>query len=164
MNARLLSLFVVVAALTGYHLAQRAMPGAIRPAPLFAFVYGAAALVMIAAVTIDGSGGLRAVSGTATHWAPWLLVLSVAGIELELKEPPPHRGGHHVARVDAGLPFVLDRDLERTTGHTSDLDRHGLGAKQPGEGERTQNGDDENDRAATKASHGATPPEAIRES
>jgi drug/metabolite transporter (DMT)-like permease len=58
------------------------MPGAIRPAPLFAFVYGAAALVMIAAVTIDGSGGLRAVSVTATHWAPWLLVLSVAGIEL----------------------------------------------------------------------------------
>lgn len=82
MSARLVSLAVVVAALTGYHLAQRAMPGAVRPAPLFAFVYGAAALVMMAAVTIDGSGGLRAVSGAATHWAPWLLVLSVAGIEL----------------------------------------------------------------------------------
>ena len=73
---------MVVTALTGYHLAQRSMPGAVRPAPLFAFVYGAAALVMIAAVAVDGSGGLRAVSGTATHWAPWLLVLSVAGIEL----------------------------------------------------------------------------------
>ncbi len=82
MSARLLSLLVVVTALTGYHLAQRSMPGGIRPAPLFAFVYGAAALVMIAAVTVDGSGGLRSVSGTATHWAPWLLVLSVAGIEL----------------------------------------------------------------------------------
>jgi drug/metabolite transporter (DMT)-like permease len=82
MSARLLSLAVVVAALTGYHLAQRSMPGAVRPAPLFAFVYGAAALVMIAAVALDGSGGLRAVPGTATHWAPWVLVLSVAGIEL----------------------------------------------------------------------------------
>ena len=82
MSPRLLSLVVVVTALTGYHLAQRSMPGAVRPAPLFAFVYGAAALVMIAAVAVDGSGGLRAVSGTATHWAPWLLVLSVAGIEL----------------------------------------------------------------------------------
>ncbi len=77
-----MSLVVVVAALTGYHLAQRSMPGGLRPAPLFAFVYGAAALVMIAAVTVDGSGGLRAVTRTATHWAPWLLVLSVAGIEL----------------------------------------------------------------------------------
>lgn len=82
MSARLVSLVVVVAALTSYHLAQRSMPGEVRPAPLFAFVYGAAALVMIAAVIVDGSGGLRAVSGTATHWAPWLLVLSVAGIEL----------------------------------------------------------------------------------
>lgn len=82
MNARLMSLLVVVAALTGYHLAQRSLPGGMRPAPLFAFVYGAAALVMVAAVTIEGSGGLRAVSGTATHWAPWLLVMSVAGIEL----------------------------------------------------------------------------------
>lgn len=77
-----MSLLVVVAALTGYHLAQRSLPGGMRPAPLFAFVYGAAALVMVAAVTIEGSGGLRAVSGTATHWAPWLLVMSVAGIEL----------------------------------------------------------------------------------
>lgn len=82
MSARLVSLVVVVTALTGYHLAQRSMPGAVRPAPLFAFVYGAAAIVMIVAVTFDGSGGMRAVSGAATRWASWLLVLSVAGIEL----------------------------------------------------------------------------------
>ena len=80
MNARLLSLVVVVTALTGYHLAQRSMPAAVRPAPLFAFVYGAAALVMIAAVTVDGSGGMRAVSGAATHWAPWLLVLILCAL------------------------------------------------------------------------------------
>jgi drug/metabolite transporter (DMT)-like permease len=82
MNARLLSLVLVVAALTGYHLAQRSMPAGLRPAPLFAFVYGAAALVMIAAVTVDGSGGLRSVTASTSHWAPWLLVLSVAGIEI----------------------------------------------------------------------------------
>ena len=44
----MVSLVVVVLALTSYHLAQRSMPGGVRPAPLFAFVYGAAALVMIA--------------------------------------------------------------------------------------------------------------------
>ena len=83
MNGRLVSLVVVVLALTSYHLAQRSMPGGVRPAPLFAFVYGAAALVMIAAVTVDGTtGGVRAITGSASHWAPWLLVLSVAGIEL----------------------------------------------------------------------------------
>jgi|CXWK01.1.fsa_nt_gi drug/metabolite transporter (DMT)-like permease len=82
MNGRVVSLLVVVAALTGYHLAQKAMPDSVRPAPLFAFVYGVAALVMIASVTVDGSGGMRSVTGSASHWAPWLLVLSVAGIEL----------------------------------------------------------------------------------
>jgi drug/metabolite transporter (DMT)-like permease len=77
------SLIVVVAALTCYHLAQRAMPGAIRPAPLFAFVYGAAAIVMVSVVVAGASsGGVRAISTTASHWAPWLLVASVAGIEL----------------------------------------------------------------------------------
>ena len=82
MNGRVVSLLVVVAALTGYHLAQKAMPDSVRPAPLFAFVYGVAALVMIASVTVDGSGGMRSVTGSASHWAPWLLVLSVGGIEL----------------------------------------------------------------------------------
>lgn len=82
MNGRVVSLVVVVAALTGYHLAQKSMPVAVRPAPLFAFVYGAAALVMIVSVTIDGTDGIRSVTGSASHWAPWLLVVSVAGIEL----------------------------------------------------------------------------------
>jgi hypothetical protein len=82
MSGRLLSLVVVVAALTGYHVAQRSMPAAVRPAPLFAFVYGAAALVMIAAVTFDRVDGVSAITGAASHWAPWMLVLSVAGIEL----------------------------------------------------------------------------------
>ncbi len=77
-----MSLVVVVAALIGYHLAQKSMPDGVRPTPLFAFVYGAAALVMIASMTVDGSGGMRAISGSASHWAPWLLVVSVAGIEL----------------------------------------------------------------------------------
>jgi drug/metabolite transporter (DMT)-like permease len=82
MNGRVVSLLVVVAALTGYHLAQKSMPDSVRPAPLFAFVYGAATLVMIASVTVDGSGGMRSITGSASHWAPWLLVVSVAGIEL----------------------------------------------------------------------------------
>jgi drug/metabolite transporter (DMT)-like permease len=83
MSGRVLSLAVVVAALTCYHLAQRAMPGAIRPAPLFAFVYSAAAIVMVGVVVAGASsGGVRSISMSASHWAPWLLVASVAGIEL----------------------------------------------------------------------------------
>lgn len=83
MSGRLVSLVVVVAALTCYHLAQRSMPGGIRPAPLFAFVYGAATLVMLAVVTVGGStAAVREITGTAAHWAPWLLVASVTGIEL----------------------------------------------------------------------------------
>lgn len=83
MSARWLSLAVVVGALTCYHLAQRSMPEGLRPAPLFAFVYGAATLLMAAVVVFDGvTGRLRAVSGNATHWAPWLLVASIVGIEL----------------------------------------------------------------------------------
>jgi multidrug transporter EmrE-like cation transporter len=82
-SARWLSLLVVVGALTCYHLAQRSMPEGLRPAPLFAFVYGAATISMAAVVTPSGvSGGLRAVTGNATHWAPWLLVVSITGIEL----------------------------------------------------------------------------------
>lgn len=83
MSGRATSLVVVVAALTCYHLAQRSMPGAIRPAPLFTFVYGAAAIVMMSVVLVGASsGGVRAITTTASHWAPWLLVASVAGIEL----------------------------------------------------------------------------------
>ena len=83
MSGRLLSLAVVVAALTGYHLAQRSMPGGLRPAPLFAFVYGAAALVMLMVVSVGGSrSSVSEITASAAHWAPWLLVGSVAGIEL----------------------------------------------------------------------------------
>lgn len=83
MSARLLSLFVVVAALTCYHLAQRSMPGEVRPAPLFAFVYGAAGLVMVSVMAAGGlPGGVREITSSASHWAPWLLAASVAGIEL----------------------------------------------------------------------------------
>ncbi len=82
-NARSLSLAVVVAAFTCYHLAQRSMPEGLRPAPLFAFVYGAATVLMTAVVAVGSStGGLRAVTGTAAHWAPWSLVASITGIEL----------------------------------------------------------------------------------
>ncbi len=83
MSGRLASLLVVVAALTCYHLAQRSMPSAIRPAPLFAFVYGAAAIVMVSVVLVDRSASnIGEITTTASHWAPWLLVTSVAGIEL----------------------------------------------------------------------------------
>lgn len=83
MSARFVSLLVVVAALTCYHVAQRSIPGGIRPAPLFAFVYGGATLVMLAVVAVDGSSaGVREIPGSAAHWAPWLLVASVTGIEL----------------------------------------------------------------------------------
>jgi drug/metabolite transporter (DMT)-like permease len=81
-SGRLASLLVVVVALTGYHLAQRSMPDAMRPAPLFAFVYGAAALVMVVTVSADGATGLRDITGSGGHWAPWLLAASVTGIEL----------------------------------------------------------------------------------
>ena len=83
MSARWISFAAVVVALTGYHLAQRAMPEGLRPAPLFAFVYGVATVVMLAVVTVERSGGgVRAVAANATHWAPWLLVVAIAGIEL----------------------------------------------------------------------------------
>lgn len=82
MTGRVLSLALVVAALTGYHLAQKSMPGGVRPAPLFAFVYAAAAVAMVAVVVAGGPAGLRDVSGAGAHWAPWALVASVAGIEL----------------------------------------------------------------------------------
>lgn len=83
MTGRLGSLVVVVAALASYHIAQRSMPDEARPVPLFAFVYGAAAVVMVVAMAFGGSPiGVRAISTSATHWAPWLLVASVTGIEL----------------------------------------------------------------------------------
>ncbi len=44
MNHWLVSLVAGVAALARYHLAQRSMPRAVRPAAQFAFAYGAAAI------------------------------------------------------------------------------------------------------------------------
>lgn len=83
MNARVVSLLVVVAGLTCYHLAQRSLPGGLRPAPLFAFVYGAATLAMLVIVSAGGvSVGMREVAETATQWSAWLLVASVSVIEI----------------------------------------------------------------------------------
>lgn len=90
MSARLLSLLVVVVSLVLYHVTQRSMPSAIRPAHLFAFVYGIAMIIMLT-IVIGGWGGDRAGTdgtvtrqfGLVTHsWAAWLLAVSVAGIEL----------------------------------------------------------------------------------
>ncbi len=82
MSARWISLLVVVVAVTCYQLAQRSIPDGLRPAPLFAFVYGISAILMVA-VTVSGpAGSVRAVTANATHWAPWLLIGSIVGIEL----------------------------------------------------------------------------------
>ena len=76
----------------------------LRPAPLFAFVYGAATLVMLAAVSLDGPRGLRVVAGTATHWEPWLLVASVAGIELGVY--PMYRSGWSISTTSVTTQVV----------------------------------------------------------
>jgi drug/metabolite transporter (DMT)-like permease len=78
-----LSLGLVVAALSCYHLAQRSTPHGGSPAPLFGFVYGVATIVMLVTVAVTGAGeGMQQVKMYASHWAPWLLVLGVTGIEL----------------------------------------------------------------------------------
>lgn len=92
MSARLLSLLVVVVSLVMYHVTQRSMPSVIRPAPLFTFVYGVAMVIMMMMVLGDGLGSRSTPTDgggpagqfrlVATSWAPWLLAMSVAGIEL----------------------------------------------------------------------------------
>ena len=83
MNGRVISLVVVVAALTGYHLSQRSLPTSLRPTTLFAFVYAVGMIVMAAvAISTGAAGGVRAFTDNATHWSPWLLAASVVGIEL----------------------------------------------------------------------------------
>lgn len=82
MSARWVSLIVVVVALAGYHLAQRAMPEELRPAPLFMLVYGVATVLMVVATVVDPGSGTGALRASASHWAPWLLVAAVSGIEL----------------------------------------------------------------------------------
>ena len=81
--AKWLSLAMVVAALSCYHIAQRSTPHGGSPAPLFGFIYGVATVIMLMAVAATGaSDGVRQVKVYASHWAPWLLVLAVTGIEL----------------------------------------------------------------------------------
>ena len=83
MNGRVISLVVVVAALTGYHLSQRSLPTSLRPTTLFAFVYAVGMIAMAAvAISTGAAGGVRAFTDNATHWSPWLLAASVVGIEL----------------------------------------------------------------------------------
>jgi drug/metabolite transporter (DMT)-like permease len=81
-SARWVSLIVVVVALAGYHVAQRAMPIELRPAPLFMLVYGVATVLMVVATLVDPGSGTGALRASASHWAPWLLVAAVSGIEL----------------------------------------------------------------------------------
>lgn len=89
------SLVAVVTSLVIYHVTQRAMPHHIRPAPLFAFVYGVAMVAMLGMAAVDraGAGGVATEEPRAdgvvaqlqqigSHWAPWLLALGVSGIEL----------------------------------------------------------------------------------
>jgi drug/metabolite transporter (DMT)-like permease len=83
MTTRWMSLGLVVAALTCYHLAQRSTPHAGGPIALFAFVYGISTLIMVLAVALTGpTQGIHQVKAYTTHWAPWLLVAAVNGIEL----------------------------------------------------------------------------------
>ena len=83
MGGRLSSLALAVISVSVYHLAQRAMPDSVRPAPLFTLVYGVGFVALaLAAATGGPLGGLGEISSVATHWAPWLLAASVIGIEL----------------------------------------------------------------------------------
>lgn len=84
MSARAISLAVTITALASYHLTQKAMPEGLKPAPLFAFIYGSAALALLAVVILGGrqAGTLEDVIQSGAHWAPWLLAASVAGIEI----------------------------------------------------------------------------------
>jgi drug/metabolite transporter (DMT)-like permease len=81
-SARWVSLVVVVIALAGYHVAQRAMPDGLQPAPLFTLVYGVAAALMVVVTVVDPGSGSGALRASASHWAPWVLVAAVCGIEL----------------------------------------------------------------------------------
>jgi drug/metabolite transporter (DMT)-like permease len=88
MSARLASFLVVVVSLAGYHIAQRSMPEWAKPAPLFAFVYATATLLMIGVLTLaraagsDVFGRVGDIARVAGTWSPWLLVAAVSGIEL----------------------------------------------------------------------------------
>src|SRR5690606_1341508 len=81
-SGRWMSLVVVVIALAGYHVAQRSMPDGLPPAPLFTLVYGVDAALMVVVTVVDPGSGSGALRASASHWAPWLLVAAVCGIEL----------------------------------------------------------------------------------
>lgn len=83
MSARILSLLVVIASLTLYHVAQRSLPEGLRPAPVFTLVYGVAALAMLGVTALGGlDTGLAEVRISAGAWPTWLLAAAVLGIEL----------------------------------------------------------------------------------
>lgn len=80
----MISLAVTITALASYHLTQKAVPDGVRPAALFAFIYATAAIGLLSVVAMGDSsmGTFKDVVSSATHWAPWLLAASVAGIEI----------------------------------------------------------------------------------
>jgi hypothetical protein len=105
MNGRWISLAVVVVACGCYHIAQRSMPDGLRPVPLFTVVYGAATVLMTV-VTIAGPHSATAsVTSRATHWAPWLLVASISGIELGVYAM--YRSGWSVAAANTSSQAIV---------------------------------------------------------
>lgn len=105
MNARWVSLAVVVVAFACYHVAQRSMPDGLRPAPLFTLVYGAATLLMTVATIADPSSSSVSITTSASHWAPWLLVASISGIELGVYAM--YRSGWSVAAANTSTQAIV---------------------------------------------------------
>lgn len=105
MNARWASLAVVVVAFACYHVAQRSMPDGLRPAPLFTLVYGAATLLMTVATIADPSSSSASITTSASHWAPWLLVASISGIELGVYAM--YRSGWSVAAANTSTQAIV---------------------------------------------------------
>lgn len=105
MSERWLSLVVVVVAFACYHVAQRSMPDGLRPAPLFALVYGAATMLMVVVTIADPRSGTAAIGSSASHWAPWLLVASICGIELGVYAM--YRSGWSVAAANTSTQAIV---------------------------------------------------------
>jgi drug/metabolite transporter (DMT)-like permease len=105
MNARWVSLAVVVVAFACYHVAQRSMPDGLRPAPLFTLVYGAATMLMTVATIADPSSRSASITTSASHWAPWLLVASISGIELGVYAM--YRSGWSVAAANTSTQAIV---------------------------------------------------------
>lgn len=82
MSPYLLSMALVVASLTLYQVAQRAMPPTANPFALLVLVYGVAlALSALGLLLYPGKEGLADLLREPS-WAPWALGLAVVGIEL----------------------------------------------------------------------------------